>query len=67
MGLLPLYLIINIVFGAALYIMRSSQLTVAALIMLMTASGFVFARLSSISVTFQRDGIFRELIIADIY
>jgi len=68
MGLLSLYLIINIVLGAALYLMRSSQLAVAALIILMTASGFVFiARLSSISVTFQRDGIFRELIIADIY
>ena len=50
MGLLSLYLIINIVFGAALYLMRSSQLAAAALIILMTASGFVFiARLSSIS------------------
>jgi methyl-accepting chemotaxis protein len=50
MGSLTLYILINIVLGTALYLMRSSQLTSAALIVLMIVSGLVlFARLSRIS------------------
>jgi len=49
-GLLSVYIIINIIFGASLFMLRSSILAVAVIIILMIASGVAyFIRLSKIA------------------